>query len=262
MQQRTLPDYDNPPAQETWMAFRFSSLDWRIPHFGAFWNEVKDDYPDFEVHPPLGDFALQLTNKDLDATISLPIRCWFINNEQNRLLQVQHNRFFQNWRRPNPAAPYLHYEKLRPSFEYEWSRFCDFARRHRIGTPAVLLCEVCYINHLERGIGWKDYADLAVIFPSIGTLHGRQFLKLPETTAVSASFVIPPNEGRLQVAIHPAVRQSDGKEVIQLTITAGCRPASNDMPELLRCLDDCRYWVVTGFDDLTSDDMHRIWRKK
>jgi len=73
---------------------------------------------------------------------------------------------------------------------------------------------------------------------------------------------MPSNEGRLHVVIQPAIRQLDGKEIIQLSITGSCRPASNEASELTRCLDNCREWVVRGFDDLTSPHMHSIWGKK
>jgi hypothetical protein len=78
----------------------------------------------------------------------------------------------------------------------------------------------------------------------------------------NAEYVMPSNEGRLHVAIQPAIRQLDGKEIIQLSITGSCRPASSETAELMRCLDSCREWVVKGFDDVTSPDMHKIWRKK
>jgi uncharacterized protein (TIGR04255 family) len=262
MPERTLPDYDNPPAQETWMAFAFVPLSWSIPHFGAFWNEIRTDYPTFEVHPPIGEFNLQFDALGPDAIVKLPVRCWFINDESNRLIQIQNNRFFHNWRRPNPSAPYLHYAELKPVFEKEWGRFCDFAGRHDMGLPNVLSCEVSYINHLERGVGWDSFSDLSVVFPSVGNFQGKSFLGKPETISVNGSYVMPSSEGRLRVVIQPAIRQLDGKEIIQLTITGSCRPASSDTSELMRCLDFCREWVVRGFDDLTSQPMHTIWRKK
>src|SRR5262249_25617305 len=111
MQERPLPDYENPPAQETWMAFRFAPLEWSIPHFGAFWSEISANYPHFEVHPPVGDFNLSLSAAGPQAELVLPVRCWFINEESDRLIQVQHNRFFHNWRRKDPSSPYLHYDQ-------------------------------------------------------------------------------------------------------------------------------------------------------
>ncbi len=256
---RTLPDYDRPPAQETWMSFRFSPLEWQIPYFGAFWNEIRSEYPTFEVHPPLGEFRVEFDSTGADAIVTLPVRCWFLSNENNRLLQVQNNRFFQNWRRPSPEAEYLHYSDLRPRFAEEWQRFCDFANRHGLGSPNVLQGEVSYINHLERGLGWNNYSELDVIFPSAGNLRGRRFTGAPETTSVTASYVMPSHDGRLRVVISPAVRQSDGKEIIQFSVTASGRPAANGTAELFACLDQCHDWVIEGFDDLTSDKMHEIW---
>lgn len=261
MGQRTLPDYENPPAQETWMSFAFAPLSWHVPHFGAFWNEIRADYPKFEVHPPIGEISFAFSAAAPEAIFNLPVRCWFINEESNRLIQVQNNRFFHNWRRPTPDAPYLHYEKLKPVFEKEWGRFCDFLSRHSLGAPNVLLCEVSYINHLSRGVGWDSFSDLSLVFPSVGSLDGK-FVGKPETALVNSTYVMPMNEGRLRVAIQPAVRQTDGKEIIQLAITASCRPGSPETAGLMRCLDYCREWVVRGFDDLTSAHMHSIWRKK
>jgi uncharacterized protein (TIGR04255 family) len=262
MPERTLPDYDNPPAQETWMAFAFAPLPWSVPHFGAFWSELREEYPTFEVHPPIGEFNFEFKVMAADAIVDVPVRCWFKNDQSNRLIQVQRNRFFHNWRRPNPAAPYLHYSELRPVFEREWGRFCDFAKRYEIGVPNVLSCEVAYVNHLDRGVGWDSFSDLSTIFPSTGDFGGKAFLSKPETISANISYVMPLNEGRLHVVIQPAIRQKDGKEIIQLAITGRCRPASSDASELMRCLDSCREWVVRGFDDFTSPEMHKIWRKK
>jgi uncharacterized protein (TIGR04255 family) len=262
MPERTLPDYDNPPAQETWMAFAFAPMSWSVPHFGAFWSEIKGDYPNFEVHPPIGEFNFEFNAVAPEAIVKLPVRCWFKNEESNRLIQVQNNRFFHNWRRPSPTAPYLHYDELRPVFEREWGRFCDFATRYNLGVPNVLSCEVAYINHLDRNMGWENFANLSRIFPSVGSFEGESFLKKPETISANAVYVMPSNEGRLHVVIQPAIRQKDGKEIIQLSITGSCRPASSETSELMRCLDSCREWVVKGFDDITSADMHKIWRKK
>jgi len=244
------------------MAFAFAPLAWSVPHFGAFWNEIREDYPKFEVHPPIGEINFEFSALAPEGIFKLPVRCWFINEESNRLIQVQNNRFFHNWRRPSPNAPYLHYEHLKPVFEREWGRFRDFLGRHALGVPNVLSCEVSYINHLERGIGWESFSDLSVIFPTVGKFDGRNFIPRPETVFVNNTYVMAANEGRLRVVIQPAVRQADGKEIIQLAITGSCRPPSAGTGDLMHCLDACREWVVRGFDDFTSREMHQIWRKK
>jgi uncharacterized protein (TIGR04255 family) len=262
MLHRTLPDYENPPAQETWMSFQFTPLKWEVPHFGAFWNEIRSDYPTFQVHPPLGEFKVQFDAMSPDAIVSIPVRCWFINEESNRLIQVQNTRFFHNWRRPSAHAEYLHYDDLKPIFKKEWERFCNFVLSYQLGSPNVLQCEVSYINHLERGLGWQNFSELLRIFPTIGSLTGRSFLREPETAAVNATYVMPLRDGRLHMNIQPAIRQADAKEILHFALTGSCSPSSNAPSDLLACLDDCRSWVVKAFDDFTSENMHTIWGKK
>src|SRR5262245_1038548 len=49
-----LPDFDHPPAVETFIGFHFANLqNWKTPYFGLFWQEIRDEYPDAEVLPPI-----------------------------------------------------------------------------------------------------------------------------------------------------------------------------------------------------------------
>ncbi|MCI0402596.1 MAG: TIGR04255 family protein [Acidobacteria bacterium] len=262
MKKRTLPDYESPPAQETWMSFHFVPLNWSIPHFGAFWNEIRNDYPKFEVHPPLGEFTLELNAMSPEAAINLPVRCWFINETDNRLIQVQNTRFFHNWRKAQGKPRYYHYAELKPHFQQEWNRFRAFVEKYELGPITVLGCEVSYVNHLDRGEGWRHFSELETLFPKVGSFEGRVFLGKPEIVAFRSVYVMPGNEARLTLQAQPAVRQSDGREIIQFSVTGTCRPSSQEEAELYLCLDHCREWVVMGFDDFTSEAMHKIWRKK
>lgn len=259
---RTLPDYATPPAFETMMAFHFARLKWDIPHFGLFWGELKTRYPKYEVHPPLGEYQIKFESGRPDSELAFPVRCWFINEENNRLIQVQDTAFLQSWRKVSAEEAYLNYGKLQPLFWGEWEHFCAFAKEQGLGSPNVLLCEVSYVNHLEKGLGWDKFSQLDVIFPSIGSLGGREFLGRPDTAFLNLSFSMPTQDGRLNVSIQPAVRQMDQKEILQLTVTGKCRPSSSDPRDLIAGLDLCRGWVVNGFDDFTSQAMHQLWGKK
>lgn len=258
---RSLPAYRDPPAFETLMAFHFAPIKWGIPHFGLFWSELQGQYPHFEVHPPIGEFQISFESGKPDAAITLPVQCWFINVAKDRLIQIQNSAFLQSWRKASAEGRYLHYDELRPHFWQEWQRFCDFSAKQQLGTPNVLQCEVSYINHLERGKGWQKFSELNRVFPSIGELSGREFLGRPEAANLNLSFVMPTQDGRLTISIQPAVRQTDQKEIIQLTITGRCRPTSNETAALEHGLNICHDWVVRGFDDFTSREMHRIWEK-
>jgi len=191
--------------------------------------------------------------------IHLPVRCWFINEASNRLLQVQNTRFYQNWRKAESSPKYYHYAELKPHLEREWNRFRNFVQKHELGKITVLGSEVSYVNHLERGTGWTNFSDLQAVFPTVGSFEGHVFLKKPDTVSFRSTHVMAANEGRLQLEVQPVVRQTDGKEILQFSVTGSCRPSGQADSDLNASLDLCREWVVEGFDDFTSESMHKLW---
>ena len=101
MAERILPDYDNPPAQETWMAFAFAPLKWSIRilvHSGAKSAPI---IPGLRCTRRSGEVSFEFSGKGPEAIVNLPVRCWLINDVSNRLIQVQSNFFCHNWRRPS-----------------------------------------------------------------------------------------------------------------------------------------------------------------
>lgn len=257
---RTLPDFENPPAVETLMGVHFAPIEnWRGPYFGLFWSRIKSDYPRVELQPPIvAAPAVGLTV----SGIELPLRCWFFNQDETRLIQVQNNLFLHNWRKLGQADKYLHYEDLRPLFEREWQGFRGFLEGEGFGAPVVQLCEVTYVNHIDRGSGWETFGELSEVFPNWSPKTSGNYLPSPELVALNASYALKGIEGRLQITAQPAVRQTDAKETIQLTVTARCKPSSSSNEEIYRCLDEARERVVLGFTDFTSPKMHQIWGRK
>jgi uncharacterized protein (TIGR04255 family) len=154
---RTLPHFDDPPVVETVLGVEFVPLEkWHIPHFGLFWHDIRGEYPRFEVQPPLaspiekfGQEAGPPQRLALEMLTHPPVRCWFIDRSEKRLLQVQNDRFIHNWRKAGSVETYPHYENIRPLFEREWERFCLFLKSHDLGTPEVRQCEVTYVNHID-----------------------------------------------------------------------------------------------------------------
>ncbi len=264
---RILPDFDNPPAVETVVGVYFFPLKgWKIPHFGSFWERIRNDYPTVEVRPPIitgpavESFELKLP---LEGEINLPVRCWFRNRNEPTLVQVQDSCFFHNWRRESNTRPYLHYDELRPTFEREWRNFCDFVAQEGLGSPNVWRCEVTYVNHIDRGLGWKTYGDISdVLKASPGLTSSRSFLPTPDSLAFQCTYPMEGPEGQLRIEMHPVVRKFDGKDTLQLTVTAFCRPESSEVEAIISSLNQAHEWVVKGFTDFTSPAMHNLWRRR
>jgi uncharacterized protein (TIGR04255 family) len=268
--QRSLPDFEDPPVVETALSVEFAPLaGWSIVHFGLFWHEIRAEYPAFEIQPPLlsqiekfGEEAKKPQAINLQITNPMPVRCWFFDQSQTRLIQVQKDRLIYNWRKVAGPEPYPHYENIRPAFEREWHRFRQFLESNGLPAPTVHQCEVTYVNHIDRGKGWQTMADLPEVFPSWSGALSEGFLPVPEAVGFNTSYGMPGDQGRLHIQVQPAIRLSDAKEILQLTLTARGRPDSPDVGDVLKWFDLGREWVVRGFTDFTSPKMHALWKRK
>lgn len=265
-----LPAFERPPVVETVLGVEFAPIGrWGIPHFGLYWEAIRTDYPEFVVQPPLRSHIEQFAGASfgpnqarLEPLAEPAARCWFINEAQDRLIQVQKDRFIHNWRRPEQSRVYPRYGALRPLFEAEWERFLAFVRQHALGDPEVRQCEVTYVNHIEMDDGWRSFSDLNAVLPFWKGLGDADFLPEPETAHVEVRFLMPDQRGRLHAELRHALRGADAKEVLLLTLTARGRPSSSKTADVMSWLDMGREWVVRGFEDLTTEEMHRRWGRK
>lgn len=265
------PEFDSPPVIETLLGVQFQPLaGWKTPHFGLFWHRIRDEYPQSELQPPL---QYQVEQFGVEAALPKflefrlrqepPLRCWFLNQTGGRLLQLQNGHFIHNWRLVSEQDSYPRYaQTIRPEFEIEWRRLCEFLASERISEPKITQCEVTYVNHLVRGNGWNTPDDLRNVFPCWSGEHSGRFLPSPESVVINANYELPNQQGRLHISAEPAIRGDDAQEIIQLKLTVRGRPASSSLSDLLSWFDLGREWVVRGFTDFTSADMHKLWKRK
>jgi uncharacterized protein (TIGR04255 family) len=265
-----LPDFKQPPVVETVLGVSFPPLEqWKIPHFGLYWREIRGEYQKVEVHPPIG-FAKEKFGPEERVSPTQPsfqvleapdVRCWFINEESTRLLQVQRDAFLHNWRKTKNTEAYPHYEHIRPIFEREWQRFSEFLNREGIPGPTSAQCEITYVNHIERDGVWRNFADVGKLLPSFSPQTGRAFLPEPDALSFTSRFPISGVLGRLHVSLQPAFRSADGKPILELKLTARGAADSANTGDILSFLDIGREWIVRGFTDLTSELAHQYWER-
>jgi uncharacterized protein (TIGR04255 family) len=150
-----MPNFSRPPVVETVLSVQFHPLkEYEIPYFGLFWQQIRATYPIFQVQPPLnatiekfgGQPPPQLTIS-VEGVSSPPVRCWFITQESQRILQIQNDRLIYNWRKTRHDDEYPRYESIRRTFETEWNNFCKFLDDEKLGLPEPNQCEITYINH-------------------------------------------------------------------------------------------------------------------
>ena len=261
-----LPEFDAPPVNETALAVDFEPIaQWGVPHFGLFWKRIRAEFPRFQVHPPLprtrdltGEPRALAPGVQFEIVTQPPIRCWFMTAELERLIQVQNDKFVSNWRRMAGGATYPRYAQLRPAFEQAWGEFMGFLAEENLPAPAVNQCEVSSTNHFERGVEWESFGDLARITELWRNAGLPALLKSPDTGSFTVRF--PVAGGYLHVALNPAIRFADSREILQMTLVARLRVDQSQ--DLLDRLDRGRELVVRGFAALTTAEMHKIWKRR
>lgn len=257
-----LPKFDNPPVFETVLGLTFIPLaEWKIPHIGLFWNRIRSQYPECTVQPPLPDEIETFGDHAREITFSLGptnTRCWLISRNGEWLLQLQNSRFISNWRH-RESGKYPNYKGFKEKFGTEWTRFKDFLKKEKIEPPKLLQAEVSYFNHIDIDEG---LLDLGKVFPTWSPQKKGRVLDKPEAVAIDAVFPIPDQRGRLYIKVEPVVRHSDLKLVIQMTLTGRVLIASNSDRDMYEALQLAHDWVVSGFADFTSPEMHDIWKRQ
>lgn len=263
-----LPDFERPPAVETFLGFHFASLqNWKTPYFGLFWQQIRKEYPEAEVLPPIPSedavkIELDAQRISLKVRGEIPVRWWYVHKSGARLIQVQTDRFIQNWRKRDIREKYVHYAELKPSFLQMWKEFLGFLKANGVKAPEINLCEIGYVNNIDRGDAWKNFSDLDGVISSWSGKTTTGFLSQPSLVTISAVYPIGSGSGSLHVSMEPGFRERDNTEVVQLTLTARCRPASTAPRELIKAFDLGRESIVRGFEDFTTEKMHKLWGKK
>jgi len=266
-----LPDFDNPPVVETVLSAQFERLTaLRTVHLGLFWQRVRREFPNVQEHPALapileqaGEPVPQAVQLSFQPQESLPLpRLWLLNQGGSELMQIQNDRFVKNWRKGEANAEYPHYTPvIKPAFERDFTEFQTFVADEKLGEIKVSQCEVTYVNHIIAGEGWSKRDEIEKIFTFCKLPFAESYPGRPEGLAYLARFPIlgPNNEwiGRLHVEVLPAISISDNKPMYALNFTARGMYGSG-----IEFFDIGRRWIVKSFENLTTEHMHQIWRKK
>ena len=271
-----MPKFSSPPVVETLLAVQFEPLaQMRVTDYGLFWNLISDEFPVVQEHPPIPAIiesveAQPMVINPMQWRIGgefPPPRVWYrsspenINEAGEHGIQIQKDRFMQNWMRPgHNSGRYPSYESNRADFVKYLTLFKNFLAENKLGELVPNQCEVTYVNRIavpsERGALHAAYAEC---FPGLTTGHSTDFLPGSERVMSLASFPIQKDRGWLHIQIHGPVRLATGAAAIDFRLTARGAPLKAASDPVMEWLDLGREWVVRGFHCLTSATMHQKW---
>lgn len=275
-----LPAFSAPPVTEVVVSVQFDTLPkLAIPQLGLLWQRFRPQYPRTEQHPPLAPIVERLGVRGVMNQVRFEfldggpgVRLWFLNEQGDQLVQVQNDRFIRNWRRV-PQAPTQEYPRFMghvlPRFLEDYALFCGFLKDEDLGEPTVNQIEVSYINSIEANDIWRSHADLARLFRG---WSGADLTEHPvEVVNLQVGYQLADSDarflGRLHVVLQSGFRvpndeSGEEKPVFALTLTARGRPIGDGNVGILAFIELAHNEIVTSFDKMTTEEAHRLWRKK
>lgn len=267
-----LPDFERPPVVEVALGVQFDKLTGlHAAHFGLLWERYRERFPHTEERAPLDpvieQFGTRTARRGLRLTVEegLPLpRVAFLNEFKTELLQVQVDRFIRNWRKVGEGATYPRYERIRERFESDFAMFQSFLREHGLQPTPISQCEAAYVNRIEA-VGWERHGELASVTEVFGEKAISQFLGEPEDAHLVVRYPIRLGEkvvGRLYVNVQPRYSPDNDAPYIFMELVARGAPLGTGLTGAIEFLNLGREWIVKGFADLTSKQMHRIWRRR
>lgn len=246
--------FDDPPLNEVALGRTFLPRpDFLVPHFGAFWQLVRNEFPDVAHAPPI--FGPNDPQPDFSDVI-LP-RVWLMSADSTALLQLQQNRFHYNWRKTSEKPEYVRFGVIQQRCLHFWELFEEFVRDVTKQPLVPIQSELTYVNIVDINSNEDAFqAAERTLRDSVWNPCAR-FLPAPTSFAHSYSFDIPGGTGKLQVSTATAVIK-EGRSALKLELTV--RGKQSDNCSFKEWSTSAHDFLVAAFKDLTRQEMHTVWK--
>lgn len=244
-------NFEKPPINEVVIGIYFKPvIQMRAESLGVFWEKIRNDLPSTSQVAPLTP-----QTPVIGEVFPLP-RFWFQSKDETRLLQLQRDLLFYNWR--ERADVYPRFNTLKNEFDRYYSLFNEFLSSLGVGQPEVSLLDLTYVNVIgkdEQVFRIDDYPKVVPTFrPPIRVPSGQLAQEYNHTNFFNVA-----DDLQLVVVERTATKIENQEMVFLLELRVNSiRPAEID-PWLRKAHD----LIVNTFEAMTSKEAQElIWKKR
>lgn len=251
--------FSAPPINEVVVGKTFEPIArFLVPHYGRFWELVQEDFPGCEHAAPLIDPGAEPLIDRSNGSI-LP-RVWFVSGDKTRLLQLQGDRFYCNWRQTDGTQAYARFETIYAAYQKYAELFRTFLLGQFNAELVTRRCDLTYINVFPKGRGWDDWGDLSGLFKD---------LRLPAVITAGRivrahaqmQYEMPEGAGKVAISVASAKTAGD-EEVIRMELTASSSTPVADQAWENAWFQQAHKAIIESFCDLTTDEAQRsLWKR-
>ena len=151
--------FKNPPINEIIFGVGLTSdNNFNATVYGSFYNQIKDEYTKVSNQIPLS-----LPGEDLHTKKITNPRVWFETTDKLKLIQVQSDCFYYNWRKMGDKV-YPGYKDIYDSFKSGWKKYSTLLKKeYSFNEPIATFFELSYINHIH-GIDDDRIGEMVNLF--------------------------------------------------------------------------------------------------
>jgi uncharacterized protein (TIGR04255 family) len=248
--------YRKPPVVETSLGVEFGSITgWNTHVFGLLLARLGDRFPKFETAPPIMASSAGLGFSVSMGAVAPRIRAFYSNPERNRLLQVQDDLFFLNWRK-TPNQQYPRYQELLAEYLFEWAGYQQFLVETNLILGPISRYQITYINVIDRDD--KAILGLSDIFVGWRTIPGRV-----GSAIQSASISLESRIGDVDLTyvVQPAIQTVESKRVYQFVLTCSTRRVDSKGVNLEREMNHLHGALIESFEEVSSLRAKALWER-
>lgn len=241
----TTTHINNAPIVELVVGFHFSGIILSHQEIYSFYNSIKDYYPIIQEHPPI------FIEKQFESTRDrqLPLynaRKFFLNSTENKLIQIQLDKIFFNWRKSNDGDQYPHFDQVLKEFIEIVKKLKPLEELAK----NIAQLEVTYLDHI-----WIDHFGN-------GDFNPKDIFNLfnikRAVTSMRSTFVLPVSEieGNISFDLKSGF---DGVLKRKLfVLETNCRGTLAD--KTIEDWFDCAHKNIHNlFFDITTDNAKSVW---
>jgi uncharacterized protein (TIGR04255 family) len=259
-----LPSFRCPPVVEVVVGIQFAEpLEIRTLDVADIWEELgKKEYKDYKelrrldpIMPP------NVMHFEISDAPDFP-RYLFRNNDGSALIQFQKDRFIYNWTKPDdaPADCYPRYDNIIKEFVSQYKKVIKTLKSKSRALPKPAVMELTYVNLIEYKEA--DVGDISKVFKDISWKDGNRFLPAPTRMNLAYGFKIEEINAMMTATMGLVQLVKDGQTMLKLELSVKGPLGNNADTSMMSWCTTAREWIVKGFTDLTTPEMHKKWEKQ
>lgn len=258
-----LPSFRFPPVVEVVIGVQFAEpLEIKTLDVADVWEAIgKKDYATYRelrrldpILPP------NIVHFEISDAPDFP-RYLFKRTDGSGLVQFQRDRFVYNWTKPDNSPPdcYPRYEVVIKEFLDHYKKIIKVLKAGNRPLPKPALMELTYVNLIEHN--HTDMSEISNVFRDIEWKNGQRFLPAPNRMNLGYGFRIDQIKAMLTANIGLVQLVKDGRNMLKLELSVKGPLQDHTDTAMIGWCATAREWIVKGFADLTTPDMHKKWEK-